>query len=61
MAKWDSEKLVSSILQSYEDHPESTRLSAEGILNREVLIDVLERIREVLFPGFYEKSRVRKE
>ena len=61
MAKWNSDELVDQILQSYEDHPESTRLSGEGLLNRDLLIDVLYRIREVLFPGFYDKNRVRKE
>lgn len=56
-----AEGLIERIMESYREHPESTRLSGAGGLNRELLIDVLYRIREVLFPGFYDKSRVRAE
>ncbi len=59
-AKWPDD-LIERILQSYREHPESTRLTAARILNRELLIDILQKIREVLFPGFYEESRVREE
>ena len=36
MANWNSDELVDQILQSYEAHPESTRLSGEGLLNRDL-------------------------
>ena len=55
------ETLVERIVQSYEAHPESTRFAETPILNRELLIDILARLREVLFPGFFDKGRVRKE
>ncbi len=61
MTQWNSDELVEEILQSYDAHPESTRLGWQRMLNRELLIEVLMCIREVLFPGFYEKNRVRKE
>lgn len=56
-----SDKLIEEILQSYQEHPESTRFSGKNILNRELLIDILYKIREILFPGFYDKNRVRAE
>lgn len=56
-----ADSLIEEILKSYREHPESTRFAETGILNRELLIDVLYRIREVLFPGFYDKNRVREE
>ena len=56
-----SDRLIEEILQSYQDHPESTRFSGKNILNRELLIDILYKIREILFPGFYDKNRVRAE
>ena len=56
-----SDKLIEEILRSYQDYPESTRFSGKNILNRELLIDVLYRIREILFPGFYDKNQVRAE
>ena len=40
-----TETLVESILQSYREHPESTRFSGKNILNRELLIDILYKIR----------------
>ncbi len=61
MTEWNSDELVEEILKSYAAHPESTRLGWQRMLNRELLIEVLLCIREVLFPGFYEKNRVRKE
>lgn len=56
-----SDELVENILVSYREHPVSTRLSVKSILNRDLLIDILEQIRQLLFPGFYDKSRVRAE
>lgn len=53
--------LVENVLESYHLHPVSTRLNVKNILNRDLLIDVLQRIRQVLFPGYYEKIRVRAE
>jgi serine O-acetyltransferase len=58
-AKTDA--LVSSLIKSYEDHPLGTRLDQERLLNRDVLIKVLESIRQILFPGYFETNRVRKE
>ena len=61
MAEHRSEKLIEEILKSYQAHPETTRMDGGGMLNRALLIDILDRIREVLFPGFYETSKLREE
>ena len=57
----DTDDLVNRVLDSYREHSVSTRLDVKNILNRELLLDILERIRQVLFPGFYDKSRIRGE
>ena len=59
--KGDTQELVESILESYAEYPGSTRLNVSSILNRDLLIDILGKIREILFPGFYDKNRVRAE
>ena len=61
MAEHRSEELIEEILKSYQEHPETTRMDGNGMLNRVLLINILDRIREVLFPGFYDQSRLRKE
>lgn len=58
-AKTDA--LVESLMQSYEEYPLGTRLNQERLLNRDILIRVLETTRQILFPGYYETNRVRKE
>lgn len=59
--KGNTQELVDSILESYAEYPGSTRLNVSSILNRDLLIDILGKIREILFPGFYDKNRVRAE
>ncbi len=56
-----TENLVNSILESYSEHELPGRIDAENMLNRDVLIDVTEEIRKVLFPGFFDKNRVRSD
>lgn len=58
---FSADGLLDSLMDSYEAHPVSTRLNARSSLNRDLLIDILEKLRQVLFPGFYDKSPVRAE
>jgi serine O-acetyltransferase len=57
----ETDALVDSLMNSYEVNPLGTRLDQERLLNRDILIKVLETTRQVLFPGYYETNRVRKE
>lgn len=58
--KHDIEQMVDSILDSYSKHADTCRLDEENILNRELLVEITEEIRKVLFPGFFETNRIRK-
>ncbi|MGI6051270.1 MAG: serine O-acetyltransferase EpsC [Bilifractor sp.] len=58
---WKSEKLVDAILDSYEEYPISTRLNVSSVLNRSIIIDVTEKLRQILFPGYYDENRIRGE
>ena len=59
--EFNAEELLDRLTESYAAYPVSTRLNVSNILNRDLLIDILEKIRQVLFPGFYDKSRVRAD
>ena len=57
----NTEKLVDNILESYGRHKLIARLDEENILNKDILIEVAEKIRQLLFPGFFDPNRVRTE
>lgn len=56
-----TEKLVDVLLESYKKYDLTVRVDAEHMLNKEMLIKVVEEIRRVLFPGFFGENRVRSE
>ena len=56
-----ADKLVNLVLDSYKKHDATVRIDAENMLSKEMLIDVLEELRRILFPGFFDKNRVRGE
>ena len=58
---FQAEELLDRLTESYAAHPISTRLNVSNILNRDLLVDILEKIRQVLFPGYFDKSRVRAD
>lgn len=57
----NSEKLVDVILESYKKYDTTCRLDEDNILSKDILIQVVEEIRKLLFPGFFDKNRVRSE
>ncbi len=57
----DIEKLVDEIMESYDEHDKTVRFDSEYVLNQDILIEILEEIRKVLFPGFFDGNRVRRE
>ena len=61
MTKHPTEKLMERILESYDAHPHISRIDGENMLNKEMLIEVTQKIRKVLFPGFFDNSKVRSE
>lgn len=56
-----SEKLITDILDSYEKYDMTVRVDTENIVNKDILIEVLEELRKILFPGYFDKNRVRSE
>lgn len=48
------DNLVGDILKSYQEHPETCSIDTKYRLNKEIIIDLLEKIRCIVFPGFFE-------
>ena len=53
--------LVDDILESYGKYELTRRIDAENMLNKDILIEVTGELRKLLFPGFFDKNRVRSE
>ena len=56
-----TEKIVNELLESYKKYDITGRIDAENMLGKNILIEIVEEIRKVLFPGFFDKNRVRSE
>jgi serine O-acetyltransferase len=50
--------LVDILLRSYCDHAEIIKVDADNQLNRSVIIDILERLRKLIFPGYFGKKHL---
>ena len=50
--------LVDILSQSYRDHAEIIKIDAENQLNRSVIIDILDRLRKLIFPGYFGKKHL---
>jgi serine O-acetyltransferase len=48
--------LVDILSQSYRDHAEIIKIDAENQLNRSLIIDILDRLRKLIFPGYFGKK-----
>ena len=56
-----TEKLVEDMVKSYQSDDITTKIDAENMLAKDTLIEVVEEIRKILFPGFFDASRARSE
>lgn len=57
----DKDKLVDVIVDSYKKYEVISHLDADNIINKDMVITVLEEIRKLLFPGFFDTNKVRTE
>lgn len=53
------EKLVRSILESYEEYPVICNIDSDNRLNSDLIIEILEKVRQVIFPGYFELKTLR--
>ena len=52
--------LVGEILGSYREYPQTCSINTTHRLNNAIIIDLLDKIRSVVFPGFFEKKTLNK-
>ena len=55
------DRLVDTILESYDKYELTSRIDADNIINKEIVIKVLEEIRKLLFPGYFDTNKVSTE
>ena len=48
-------QLVDTLVESYEEHPEIIKIDSGIRLNRDHIIDILEKLRRLIFPGYFGK------
>ena len=56
-----TERVVSNLIESYKKYDITGRIDTENMLSKSTVIEVVGEIRKVLFPGFFDKNRVRSE
>lgn len=59
--KREMEVLVGEILDSYRAFPETCSIDSKNRLNKDIIIDILEKIRCIVFPGFFELKNLNSD
>lgn len=57
----EMKQLVGEILDSYQEHPETCSIDTDNLLNKDIIIDILQEIRYVIFPGFFEVKHLNSQ
>ncbi len=53
--------LVEELLDSYCNHDLICRIDKDNMVNRGILVEIVEELRKILFPGFFDNNKVRSE
>lgn len=54
-------RLVGEILDSYSKHPQTCNIDMDNRLNQDIIIEILQKIRFVVFPGFFELKHLNSQ
>ena len=57
--KKENQELVESIIESYHAHPVISKIGSEYSLNRTVIVEIVTKLREIIFPGYFGKQNLR--
>ena len=58
MEKRELRELVASMMDSYEEHPETVNIGQVRRMNQDAVIEILQEVRCVLFPGYFEMKQL---
>jgi serine O-acetyltransferase len=50
--------LTELLRKSYEDHSEIIKIESVNLLNQERIVDILEKLRNLIFPGYFGKKNI---
>ncbi len=56
-----TDKIVKNILESYSRYGTTTQIDKPSQPSREIVVDILEDIRKLVFPGYFEQKDLRSE
>jgi serine O-acetyltransferase len=51
-----SAKIVTALLSSYAAHPSISRADCDAMPDRDTIIDIVKKLREILYPGYFYKQ-----
>ncbi len=52
-------EMVNGLLTSYEEHPIIRNIDSEHQINREIILDILEMLRQLTYPGYFEMRKLK--
>lgn len=62
MSKTSQQKIsemVEGMLQSYEEHPITCNIDSDNQINRDIILEILEMLRRLIYPGYFEMRRLK--
>lgn len=57
----DINGIVDSIVNSYEKHQIITKIGRESQPSRKMIVDIIDKLQKVIFPGFFEQKNLKPE
>ncbi len=59
--EYNTEKLIGDIIKSYDNHRDICRIDETNMISKNIIIEIIDRLRKILFPGYFESSKIRGE
>ncbi|MDR2367891.1 MAG: serine acetyltransferase [Deltaproteobacteria bacterium] len=53
--------IVKSVLNNYEEHLPLIKVDASNQINKDIIIDLIHRLRELIFPGFFNQKPIKAD
>ncbi|MDR2302196.1 MAG: serine acetyltransferase [Deltaproteobacteria bacterium] len=53
--------LVKGILDNYEDHPSLVKVRGANQINKDIIIDIIYKLRSLIFPGFFSQKPLKPD
>ena len=53
--------LVEGILDSYDKYPLIRNIDSSNRINRAIVLDILENLRKIVFPGYFETRNLKQD